>query len=65
MTVDFFYALLIGWGILLIFWITILVFISIRKPPKSKLTKRIVIYSTSFFFIILFIFLILNSRFVF
>ncbi len=65
MTVDFFYALLIGWGILLIFWITILVFISIRKPPKSKLTKRIVIYSTSIFFIILFIFLILNSRFVF
>ncbi len=65
MTVDFFYALLIGWGILLIFWITILVFISIRKPPKSKLTKSIVIYSTSIFFIILFIFLILNSRFVF
>lgn len=45
MTIDFYYALLTGLSILLIFWITIIVFIFLRNPPKSKLTKKLSIIS--------------------
>ena len=40
MNEDFFYALITAWSILLIFWTTIVVFIAIRKPPKSKLSNK-------------------------
>ncbi len=53
MTDDFFYALVTGWFILAIFWATIIIFILIRRPPKSKLTKSVIFKSILFFFIIL------------
>ncbi len=59
MSIDFLYALVTGWSILLLFWLIILIFISIRKPPKAKLTLRIVINSLVFFiigYVILFVF---------
>ena len=46
---DFYYALLIGWGVLGIFWVFTILFIGIRKPPKSKLTKKVVILSIGIF----------------
>ncbi len=54
MSVDFYYAFLTGWAILLLFWSTIVLFIYLRKPPKSKLTKSFVIKSYMFFLVILF-----------
>jgi len=54
MSVDFYYAFITGWVILLIFWSTIVLFIYLRKPPKSKLTKSSVIKSYLFFLILLF-----------
>ena len=42
---DFTFAIFIGWLILIIFWFATLLFIYIRKPPKSKLTKKLVVYS--------------------
>ncbi len=51
MSIDFLYALVTGWSILLLFWLIILIFIFIRKPPKAKLTLRIVINSLVFFII--------------
>lgn len=65
MNEDFFYALVTGWSILLIFWITIIVFISIRKPPKSRLTNKIIMYSLLIFIFKLMILLFLNTRFAF
>ena len=59
MSIDFLYALVTGWSILLLFWLIILIFILIRKPPKAKLTLRIVINSLVFFiigYVILFVF---------
>ncbi len=59
MSIDFLYALVTGWSILLLFWLIILIFIFIRKPPKAKLTLRIVINSLVFFiigYVILFVF---------
>ena len=59
MSIDFLYALVTGWSILLLFWLIILIFILIRKQPKAKLTLRIVINSLVFFiigYVILFIF---------
>ena len=40
MTDDFFYALISGWAILLLFWTIVILFVYIRKPPNSKLTKK-------------------------
>ena len=56
---DFFYALIIGWTFMLIFWIVTLLFIFIRKPPKSKLSiklalKSFVIFIMGYFFIFFF-----------
>ena len=48
---------LTGWVILLLFWSTIVFFIYLRKPPKSKLTKSFVIKSYLFFLALLFIIL--------
>ena len=50
----YFGSFLTGWAILLLFWSTIVFFIYLRKPPKSKLTKGFVIKSYLFFLIILF-----------
>ena len=59
MSNDFYIAFLTGWGILLIFWSTIIIFVYLRKPPNSILTKKIVIRSyvifTLFFLFILFL----------
>ena len=59
MSIDFLYALVTGWSILLLFWLIILIFIFIRKPPKAKLTLKIIINSLVFFmigYVILFVF---------
>ena len=56
MSNDFFTAIIIGLLILLILWIIVLLFIFFRKPPKSKLTGKLVIKS---FFLFLISFLIL------
>ncbi len=53
MNEDFYIAFLTGWLILFIFWFFILIFIYIRKPLKSKLTNKIVLYSIVVFFFIL------------
>ena len=42
---DFYYALITGWVVLSLFWASIIIFIMIRKPPKSKLTKKTLILS--------------------
>ena len=52
---DFFYALLIGWFILALFWGTIIIFIAIRRPPTSKLTAGLILKSASIFIFILFV----------
>ena len=51
MSIDFYYAIVIGWSILVIFWITILLFVYWRKPPKSKLTIKMTLRSILLFFI--------------
>jgi hypothetical protein len=51
MSIDFYYAIIIGWSILLIFWITILLFVYWRKPPKSKLTIKMTLKSFFLFLI--------------
>ena len=59
MSIDFYYAIITGWSILLIFWITILLFVYLRKPPKSKLTVKMTLISilifVSVYIIILFL----------
>ena len=57
---DFYIALLTGWLVLVIFWSTIIIFVYIRKPPKSKLTKKVAIRSYIIFIIILLIIMYLN-----
>ncbi|PPR44630.1 MAG: hypothetical protein CFH16_00738 [Alphaproteobacteria bacterium MarineAlpha5_Bin6] len=58
MIIDFLYSLIIGWIILFIFWLIIIGFIWLRKPPNSILTKQITIRSISFFIIVLLIMLV-------
>ena len=41
MNSDFYYALTIGWSILLFFWFISVIFIFLRKTPKTKLTRRL------------------------
>ncbi len=65
MSLDFFYAFITGWVILLIFWLTVIVFILLRKPPKSKLTNKIIFLSLIFFLVIFLILIFFNLRFVF
>ena len=45
MSADFFYAFLIGWSILLFFWIIVLTFVHLRKPPKSNLSLKLLLQS--------------------
>jgi len=49
MNIDFFYALIIGWTFLTVFWLITILFIFIRKPPKSKLTLKLTIISIMIF----------------
>ena len=58
MNKDFYFATLTGLVILLIFWVFVLIFIYVRKPPRSKLNGRIIIYSF-FIFLIFFISIII------
>jgi hypothetical protein len=61
---DFLYAAIIGWLILFLFWSLTLAFIYVRKPPKSKLTKKLTFQSLMIFgfvFVILYIFLSVDS----
>ena len=51
MSIDFLYALVTGWSFLLLFWLIIVIFIFLRKPPKAKLTLRMAINSLIFFII--------------
>ena len=66
MSEDFFYAFITGWAILAIFWLIIVTFILIRKPPKSRLTNNKIAYSIFFFLgLLLIIISIRYYRFVF
>ena len=49
MSIDFYYAIIIGWSILLFFWGIILLFVYWRKPPKSKLTFNLTLKSILIF----------------
>ena len=60
MNTAFLVAIFIGLLILLIFWITALIFIFYRKPPNSKLTKKVVIRSLSVFAFVFLIFALLS-----
>ena len=51
MSIDFYYAIITGWSILLFFWILILLFVYWRKPPKSKLTFKLTARSILIFII--------------
>ena len=53
MNEDFYIALITGWLILFIFWLFIVVFIYLRKPLKSKLSNKLILYSFGIFLIIL------------
>jgi hypothetical protein len=60
MSNDFYIAFLTGWFVLIIFWSTIIVFVYIRKPPNSKLTKKVFLVSYGIFLLILFIIILIN-----
>ena len=53
MNEDFYIALITGWLILFTFWFFIVVFIYVRKPLKSKLSNKLILYSFGVFLIIL------------
>jgi hypothetical protein len=61
MSIDFYYATIIGWSILLFFWILILLFVFWRKPPESKLTFSMTLKSFVIFAIGYTIILFLGS----
>ena len=61
MNEDFYIALITGWLILFIFWFFIVVFIYVRKPLKSKLSKKLILYSFGMFLIILALLYLLGS----
>ena len=61
MNEDFYIAFLTGWFILFIFWLFILIFIYVRKPLKSKLTNKIILYSILVFFFILLLLYVFGS----
>ena len=56
----FLVAIFVGLLILLIFWITTLIFIFYRKPPNSKLTRKVVVRSLSVFAVAFLIFALLS-----
>ena len=53
MSNDFYVAFLSGWSVLLVFWSTIIIFVYIRKPPNSRLTKKVAASSYLIFLILL------------
>ena len=53
MSNDFYVAFLSGWSVLLVFWSTIIIFVYIRKPPNSRLTKEFAVSSYLIFLILL------------
>ena len=61
MNADFYIALITGWLILFIFWFFIVVFIYVRKPLKSKLSNKLILYSFGMFLIILALLYLLGS----
>ena len=63
MSDDFYYALVIGWVILFLFWLFIMAFVYFRKPSKSKLTKKLVTGSLFIFLLVLFFIRKLDSFF--
>ena len=60
MSNDFFIAFLTGWSVLFIFWSTIIIFVYIRKPINSKLTKKITLRSYIIFLIFLLVIIFFN-----
>ena len=56
---DFLISSLFGLIILFLFWIIVIAFIYIRKPPNSKLTLRLIISSFLIFSIIFIIIIFL------
>jgi len=58
---DFFIALIIGWLILLFFWSIIILFIYFRKPPNSRLSRKITTRSYLVFFLIFVLILIFKN----
>ena len=58
---DFYYAFLTGWLILFIFWIMTILFIYFRKPPNSKLTSKIALYSVGLFAVTLSLLIIFGN----
>ena len=61
MNEDFYIALITGWLILFTFWFFIVVFIYVRKPLKSKLSNKLILYSFGMFLIILALLYLLGS----
>jgi hypothetical protein len=61
MSIDFYYATITGWSILLFFWILILLFVYWRKPPESMLTFNMAVKSILIFVIGYIIILFLGS----
>ncbi len=56
---DFYVSLLFGWAILFIFWTLVILFIYLRNPPNSRLSKKVFFHSYLaflFFFILILIF---------
>ncbi len=60
MSNDFYIAFLTGWFVLVIFWSTIVIFVYIRKPPNSKLTKNFFLISYGIFIVMLLIIVFFN-----
>jgi hypothetical protein len=55
MSNDFYIAFLTGWFVLIIFWSTIIIFVYIRKPSNSNLTKKNFFLSYGIFLVLLLI----------
>ena len=53
MTNDFYIALLSGWSILFAFWTIVILFVYLRKPPNSRLSKKVLYYSYITFLVFL------------
>ena len=60
MSKDFFIAFLTGWSVLFIFWSIIIIFVYIRKPINSKLTKKVALRSYAIFLIFLLVIIFFN-----
>ncbi len=48
---DFYVAFVLGWAILLLFWSITILFVYLRKPPNSRLSRKIIINSYGAFLI--------------